>query len=521
MRVSGWVALSIWALMFWAHPALSENLVESLVIPGPVIKGHEKFENDCAKCHAPFSRASQSKLCLDCHKEIAKDRAEHMRFHGKDRFASVQDCNHCHVDHKGQNADIRSLDRENFDHRLTAYPLLGAHKTARCELCHAANAPFHKTPSRCVDCHKKTDPHKNQLPSCETCHDSDKWAALKAYDHGKTKFPLTDAHRNVACATCHIGQAYKNLATSCISCHRIQDVHNGRYGEQCASCHNERKWKETRFDHDRTRFPLRGGHVEAKCDACHIGPLSAKLETTCVGCHKQQDVHRDELGARCERCHGESDWRRIRVDHAQFAFPLHGRHIAVPCADCHVTRAYKETPKACQQCHNDVHHKGRLGAEPRCQTCHNAESWRTATFDHARQANYPLTGGHAKLTCESCHKETNPSTLKLPTACANCHKDSQHKGRFGTTPKCETCHDASGWSHWRFDHAQRTAFPLIGAHESVACEACHKANNPPNMKLSAACYDCHRKRDAHNGAFGRFCERCHTPAGWRKLQISN
>ncbi|WP_457798216.1 cytochrome c3 family protein [Methylocystis sp. S23] len=521
MRVSGWIAFLVAVTLCCAGLAHADNLVESLVIPGPLIKGHEKLEKECEKCHEPFSRASQSRLCLDCHKEIAKDRANHVRFHGRDRLASVQDCNHCHVDHKGRDADILSLDREAFDHGLTSYPLLGAHRTAACDGCHAPKTPFHKTPSRCVDCHKKADPHRGELQDCDGCHEPSSWRALKSYDHGKTKFPLREAHKDVACAACHIGQAYKGISTACGSCHRIQDVHNGRYGEKCENCHNERKWKEARFDHDRTRFPLRGGHAQTKCDACHTGALNAPLGTSCVSCHKEQDPHRGDLGERCERCHGESDWRKIHFDHAQSSFPLLGKHVATPCADCHVTPAYKETPSACQQCHKDVHHKGRLGAEPRCGACHNAESWRAATFDHARQAHYPLTGGHAKLACAACHKEPNPTTLKLPTACESCHKDDHHKGRLGASPKCETCHDTSGWSHWRFDHARQTRFPLVGRHEGVACEACHKAVNPPNLKLSMECYACHGKQDAHNGAFGRFCERCHTPTGWRNVRIPN
>ena len=203
------------------------------------------------------------------------------------------------------------------------------------------------------------------------------------------------------------------------------------------------------------------------------------------------------------------------------SFPLLGKHVAVPCADCHITSAYKETPKGCQQCHSDVRHKGRLGAEPRCGACHNAESWRDAKFDHARLANYPLTGGHARLLCESCHKEANPPTLKLPTACANCHKDSQHRGRLGAAPKCESCHDTSGWSHWRFDHALQTRFPLTGRHEGVSCEGCHTATNPPSLRISMECHSCHAKQDAHNGAFGRFCERCHTADGWNKVKVTN
>ena len=56
----------------WA--AKSQNIFEKLVMPGPLVDGHAKLEKDCLQCHVPFSRQSQSNLCLACHKEIAADR---------------------------------------------------------------------------------------------------------------------------------------------------------------------------------------------------------------------------------------------------------------------------------------------------------------------------------------------------------------------------------------------------------------------------------------------------------------
>ena len=63
--------------------AQSQNLFEQLVMPGPVVKGHAKLEKDCGKCHEPFSRKSQTRRCLDCHKEIAVDRTTGRGLHGR------------------------------------------------------------------------------------------------------------------------------------------------------------------------------------------------------------------------------------------------------------------------------------------------------------------------------------------------------------------------------------------------------------------------------------------------------
>ena len=90
----------------------TQSLFEQLVMPAPVVAGHAKLEKDCGNCHEPFSRRSQTRLCLACHKEIATDRSAGKAFHGRQLDAKTQECNHCHADHEGRDADIVQLDRE-------------------------------------------------------------------------------------------------------------------------------------------------------------------------------------------------------------------------------------------------------------------------------------------------------------------------------------------------------------------------------------------------------------------------
>ena len=63
--------------------ARSQNLFEQLVTPGPLVSGHAKLEKDCSNCHEPFSRRSQTRLCLACHKDIAADRQSVERREGQ------------------------------------------------------------------------------------------------------------------------------------------------------------------------------------------------------------------------------------------------------------------------------------------------------------------------------------------------------------------------------------------------------------------------------------------------------
>jgi len=437
------IAASLAVTAHWA--AKSQNLFEKLVMPGPLVEAHAQLEKDCTKCHVPFARESQTNLCLACHKEIAADRLARRRFHGRQTEAARQDCRTCHTDHKGRNVDIVQLDRETFDHTVTNFQLKAGHASVACDRCHVQSVKFRNTPALCFDCHKAKEPHKGALgQKCEGCHDEAAWTHLKTFDHKATKFPLLGAHAGVACAVCHAGERYRGVSTACIGCHQIQDVHAGRFGAKCESCHGDSKWKPARFNHDRTKFPLRGGHVKVKCEGCHTGSaLDSKLATDCASCHKKNDPHKGRLGSRCEQCHQDSGWRKTAAfDHELTRFPLIGRHAVVPCEECHRSASYKGTPLACASCHKDQHHQGRLGKD--CALCHNPNGWARWRFDHDAQTKYPLTGAHRGLDCHTCHTAKNVEKITLQSGCYGCHRsDDVHQGSFGRA--CERCHETESF----------------------------------------------------------------------------
>jgi hypothetical protein len=419
----------------------AQTLFETLVLPGPVVKGHAEFEAQCAKCHEPMSRQSQSGLCLECHKPVATDRQQARGFHGRNASAAKLDCKQCHTDHKGRDATIVQLDRETFNHGQTNFELKGRHRNVQCDGCHLPLKPMRAAPGRCAVCHKAVEPHKGRLgDNCASCHTEDGWGRPKPFDHSATKFPLVGAHQKVVCASCHIGERYKDLPSSCAACHSIQDKHAGRYGQKCETCHRPETWSAISFNHDKaTRFPLRGRHAMTKCDTCHTGALYRdKLATTCVSCHSKDDPHKGQLGGRCDQCHLETGWRKkATFDHDVTKFPLIGKHSAVPCEECHRSQRYKETPQACSSCHKDVRHLGRLGTG--CATCHNPNGWKRWRFDHTSQTRYPLTGAHQNLDCHACHQSKIDGKIALSTTCVSCHSaDDAHSGSFGRN--CEQCH---------------------------------------------------------------------------------
>ena len=238
----------------------------------------------------------------------------------------------------------------------------------------------------------------------------------------------------------------EKLSPACYSCHEKKDGHKGRYGQKCETCHVDRDWKELRFDHDRdTRYRLAGKHRAAKCDSCHLGRLYRdKAPADCIGCHRKDDAHKGQEGERCADCHQENDWKKAApFDHSKARFLLVGSHARVPCKSCHLTALFKAAPRECSGCHEkDDAHRGTLG--PKCGDCHNARTWPSWDFDHARRTKYPLEGAHRLLKCATCHTVATSGKVEATTACFGCHRgDDVHGGSFGA--QCERCHGPDTW----------------------------------------------------------------------------
>ena len=110
-------------------------------MPGQVIRAHVKQEEHCGSCHDRSNARSQTSLCLDCHKDIAGDIAQHRGFHGHADHVGSGECRGCHTEHKGRDADIVQLDKAQFNHKLTDFELTGAHAALACAACHKPSAP--------------------------------------------------------------------------------------------------------------------------------------------------------------------------------------------------------------------------------------------------------------------------------------------------------------------------------------------------------------------------------------------
>lgn len=408
-----------------------------------------------------------------------------------------------------------------------------ANLESRCASCHEAFDRSSQT-RLCVACHRAigadisadTGFHgRSQAAStqaCSSCHSDHQGRSFalirfdqRTFDHNNSDYPLRGAHVRVACASCHVaGRKFREASSACVECHRADEPHRGRLGVRCSSCHTDENWRQIRFDHSDTSFPLQGVHLTTRCVACHAGERYDGTPTGCVNCHREDDTHRGSLGTNCAECHSAVGWRSARFDHARTGFPLRGRHAAVECRTCHVQPAGQvRLATDCLSCHREADaraHQGRNGAT--CQDCHNERDWRQTSFDHARETRFPLRGAHARQSCDACHVQP-AREVRLDMACAACHRDDDaHAGQEGD--QCQQCHSDTAWKEdVRFDHGQ-TRFPLIGAHVQVPCSRCHET--PRFEDAGEDCVSCHLDDDRHEQRLGRACASCHTPVGWSR-----
>ena len=251
----------------------------------------------CDACHADRRfREPPPANCVGCHRRSDAEKGH--------RGGFGERCETCHQE--------RGWKATTFDHaRDTHYPLRGAHRTLKCDGCHRGELYREKLDAQCASCHAGNDPHRGRLgKDCAGCHSEATWRETR-FEHGRSAFPLVGRHASVPCKDCHASPAFKDASTECVACHAKSDYHKERLGPACGQCHNPAGWKEARFEHARTAFPLEARHAVLACSACHNRPVNTKisLPVNCYGCHQRDDIHFQTNGTQCETCHRPDNWR--------------------------------------------------------------------------------------------------------------------------------------------------------------------------------------------------------------------
>ena len=274
--------------------------------------------------------------------------------------------------------------------------------------------------------------------------------------------------------------------------------------------------------------------LNSKCLDCHTEIKT--LISTGRGYHASAEVKNKD----CWSCHSEHHGKNFRIinfnkdnfNHSTTGFNLTGSHQKLECEKCHhknfISDAKLKKRKntflglktSCISCHED-YHKGSLGTD--CSGCHNTEKFNDVKkFDH-NKTRFKLIGAHTTVECAECHPTEEKNGKKIKkfkglnfSNCTPCHSDF-HKGAFGKD--CKSCHISTKSfkiiNQTAFDHS-KTKFPLIGKHNSVECNDCHKGS-VSNKPLFEKCTDCHK--DFHKGEFVKNnivtdCKQCHNEEGF-------
>lgn len=317
-------------------------------------------------------------------------------------------------------------------------------------------------------------------------------------------------------------------------------VPHDSFPADCTLCHLGNDWQSIRpdfeFDHEaQTGVLLEGAHAQAECLRCHNdrGPAGTFAARGCAGCH--EDLHLGKLGANCQDCHVQDNWRPLSQIslHRATGFDLVGSHAAAACWQCHPGAPqglFSGTDTECVQCHqadlaqaSSPDHLAQ-GWTDRCDRCHIPTSWSGGGFNHS---SFPLLGAHLGADCTQCH--VNDVFAGTPRECVDCHSSEYDSSRnpdhaaagFPTT--CETCHNSTSWESASFAHQ---FWPLTGSHRLEDCNACHGDGTfagTPNE-----CYDCHAAEfnsttdpDHMASGFPMNCESCHNTSMWDRANFDH
>jgi hypothetical protein len=350
----------------------------------PLVGVHTEI--NCRLCHKSLVFSQAKAECKDCHTDVHQ--------------SSVGlDCSRCHTPVSWLVNNINEI------HRMSRFPLLGAHRTADCNQCHKSESlvRFDVTGVNCIDCHLEnyqatTSPNHNQAgfsQDCSICHpvNAFEWTGA-GFSH--SFFPLSQGHSVPKCEDCHTTGNYSDAKPDCNSCHQTDYVATtnpnhvqSRFPVTCQTCHSlSPGWKPAVFDH--SFFPLTLGHSIPKCIDCHVGGNYTTTPVECYSCHQ--------------------------TDYTNAANPNHKTlNFSTVCTQCHTTNP---------------------GWKPATYTQHDSQSFPIYSGSHKGQWN----------TCSECHP--NPANYTQFT-CISCHAhnktdmDSKHRGETGyvyNSTSCLHCH---------------------------------------------------------------------------------
>ena len=412
---------------------------------------HASLTGDCAKCHTTRSYLAVTPECSTCHKDP----------HGGVLGVT---CANCHA----TSAAFLETGMA-FDHSTAAFQLDGAHTEVECAKCHS-NKTFRGVAfGECSDCHK--DPHGGALgASCAGCHVSTAAFATTNVDHNATGFPLSGEHARVPCASCHrTGSTFVSRPEH----NTVRGLPLRRPRRQLQRRlrglpHRQRLCRRDLRPHRPNRFRPSG---PPRRDPLHRVPQTAHEPAPCRRANRRlQAGFRPPARAATRPAQRRSrDFvRQLSRDPVVSGSrasntprrPSSSAASTPPPIAPNATRRFSTPSGSTAWSLPAPTADSRRAAPVATATPTSASSAPTAPhatrltkrhfdaslFDHSR-TDFKLTGRHALVPCETCHKEESgvfPAGsgkavrfTGMSDACVTCHRDP-HLGELGTT--CQSCH---------------------------------------------------------------------------------
>jgi hypothetical protein len=308
---------------------------------------------------------------------------------------------------------IPTKDPLDFDHDTdTGFRLDGAHGVVPCATCHI-DVMFDEpklSEGVCTTCH--IDVHRGRLsPDCQSCHNTTVFADVAGLEvHARTSFPLSGAHQQLSCESCHPNDAagaYSTQATDCIACHSAEyeesqfvDHTTVGFSTECQECHTNLAWSHSvNFDHVTfsNGFALLGRHADLRCSSCHSQGIDGSIfsptgQDDCIACH--QGDYENEHGTSgfpttCLVCHSYDTWEGATFeDHDEQFFPI-------------FSGAHRSQWDGCETCHDTPGDFRQFT----CLVCHE----------------------HRQSAMDDKHNE-EVGYVYESTACYSCHPNGRHEG---------------------------------------------------------------------------------------------
>ncbi|MBZ0179861.1 MAG: hypothetical protein K8F36_11255 [Melioribacteraceae bacterium] len=165
-----------------------------------------------------------------------------------------------------------------------------------------------------------------------------------------------------------------------------------------------------------------------------------------------------------------------------------------------------------------------------CENCHNNINWEInldeVKFDHS-STNFELSGQHKSVNCIDCHESLVFN--QAPTNCFECHTDI-HETTLGND--CARCHEPQSWVVSNIiEIHELSRFPLLGAHRTADCYACHQTSSLLRFEpFEIECFVCHQQDYLNSqnpnhvqAGFPTDCLECHqlTDQTWTTQNISH